>query len=69
MYGTEEEVGIAIKESGISRDQLFVTNKVAQGIDDIPAALDYSLKKMQLEYFDLCVPPPHVCMNSKYIRN
>ncbi|KAH7393526.1 NADP-dependent oxidoreductase domain-containing protein [Cadophora sp. MPI-SDFR-AT-0126] len=53
MYGTEEEVGIAIKESGIPREKLFITNKVAQGIDDIPAALDQSLKKLQTSYFDL----------------
>jgi hypothetical protein len=55
MYGTEEEVGIAIKESGVPREQLFITNKVAQGIDDIEAAIDQSLQKIQTDYFDLCV--------------
>lgn len=29
MYGTEEEVAIAIKESGVPREKLFITNKVA----------------------------------------
>ncbi|KAH7325821.1 putative ketoreductase [Stachybotrys elegans] len=53
MYGTEEEVGIAIKESGVPREQLFITNKVAQGIDDIPAAIDKSLRKMHIEYYDM----------------
>ena len=53
MYGTEEEVGVAIKEAGVPREELFITNKVAQGIADIPAALEQSLRKMQLEYFDL----------------
>ncbi|KAK4159039.1 NAD/NADP-dependent indole-3-acetaldehyde reductase [Cladorrhinum sp. PSN259] len=53
MYGTEEEVGIAIKESGVRRDKLFITNKVAQGIDDIPAAMEQSLQKLQTDYFDL----------------
>ncbi|CAG8975617.1 hypothetical protein HYALB_00006825 [Hymenoscyphus albidus] len=53
MYGTEEEVGAAIKECGLSRDQLFITNKVAQSIADIPAAIDESLRKMQMDYFDL----------------
>ncbi|KAI1115030.1 NADP-dependent oxidoreductase domain-containing protein [Nemania sp. NC0429] len=53
MYGTEEEVGLAIKESGIPRERLCITNKVAQGIEDIPAALEQSLKKMQVQYFDL----------------
>ena len=55
MYGTEEEVGIAIKESGVPREKLFITNKVAQGIDEIEAAIDQSLKKMQTDYFDLYV--------------
>ncbi len=53
MYGTEEEVGIAIKEAGVSREKLFITNKVAQGIEDIPGALDQSLKKLQTSYSDL----------------
>ena len=53
MYGTEEEIGIAIKESGVPREKLFITNKVAQGIDNIPAALEQSLQKMQTTYFDL----------------
>lgn len=45
MYGTEEEVGIAIKESGVPREKWFITNKVAQGIEDIKAAIDQSLEK------------------------
>ena len=53
MYGTEEEVGIAIKEAGVPREKLFITNKVAQGLRDIPTAVDRSLKKMQMQYFDL----------------
>ena len=53
MYGTEEEVGTAIKEAGVPREELFITSKVAQGIEDIPAALDQSLRKLQTSYFDL----------------
>lgn len=55
MYGTEEEVGRAIQESGVPREKLFITNKVAQGIDDIEAAIQESLKKLQTDYFNLCV--------------
>lgn len=32
MYGTEEEVGLAIKEAGVPREQLFITNKVSHSI-------------------------------------
>ncbi|KAJ5701380.1 hypothetical protein N7488_008928 [Penicillium malachiteum] len=53
MYEIEEEVGMAIVESGIPRAKLFIINKVAQGIDDIPEAIDQSLQKMQIDYFDL----------------
>lgn len=52
-YQTEAEVGIAIKESGVSRDKLFVTAKVIDNIDDIPNALETSLKKFGLDYVDL----------------
>lgn len=55
MYGTEEEVGRAIQESGIPREKLFITNKVAQDIDDIHEALQENLRKLQTDYFDLCV--------------
>lgn len=28
VYGTEPEVGVAIKESGVAREELFITTKV-----------------------------------------
>jgi diketogulonate reductase-like aldo/keto reductase len=54
-YGTEEEVGRAIQESGVPREKLFITNKVDRGINDIPAAIEKSLEKLQIHCFDLCV--------------
>ena len=53
VYNTERELGVAIKESGVSREKLFVTTKVMTNIKDIPSAIDTSLKKLGLGHVDL----------------
>ncbi|KAM3538021.1 hypothetical protein ARSEF1564_009059 [Beauveria bassiana] len=53
MYDNEAEVGQAIRESGIPREELFVTTKVANGIKEVPRAIEESLKRLQLDYVDL----------------
>ncbi|KKP05403.1 aldo/keto reductase [Trichoderma harzianum] len=63
MYGNEEEVGHAIQKSGIPREKFFITNKVSQGIKDIDAAVKESLRKMQIDYFDLYLIHTPYCAN------
>ncbi|MBG9589782.1 aldo/keto reductase [Cytobacillus firmus] len=56
FYENEEGVGKAIKESGVPREELFITTKVwntDQGYDQTLNAFDNSLKKMGLDYIDL----------------
>ncbi|KAK5172825.1 uncharacterized protein LTR77_002945 [Saxophila tyrrhenica] len=53
VYKTEAELGTAIKQSGISREKLFLTTKVISNIADIPSALKTSLKKLQVDHVDM----------------
>ena len=53
MYQTELEVGAAIKESGIARDEIFVTTKYNPKYGpDLQDAINSSLGKLQLDYVD-----------------
>lgn len=55
-YGNEEAVGRAIKKSGVSREELFITTKVwisNAGYEKAKASIQESLRKLQLEYLDL----------------
>lgn len=53
VYNTEAELGVAIKESKIPRNEIFLTTKVNQTMHDIPAAITTSLKKLQTDHVDL----------------
>jgi diketogulonate reductase-like aldo/keto reductase len=57
MYGTEVEVGLAIKESldeGIikSRESVFVTTKLSGDFFNAPRHIDVSLQRLGLDYVD-----------------
>ena len=55
-YFNEEEVGEAIKESGIPREEIFLTTKVwieHYGYENAKASVLESMKKLQTEYLDL----------------
>ncbi|WP_347551732.1 aldo/keto reductase [Pseudalkalibacillus hwajinpoensis] len=56
IYGNEQWVGQAIKESGVVREELFITSKVwnaDQGYNETIQAFETSLEKLGLEYLDL----------------
>ncbi|MCW2768707.1 MAG: oxidoreductase [Aeromicrobium sp.] len=56
MYGNEKGVGEAVRESGLSRDEVFVTSKLNNGFhahDDALKAFDESLDALGFDYLDL----------------
>jgi len=55
-YENESGVGQAVRESGVSREDIFVTTKVwndDQGYDMTLRAFDRSLEKLRMDYVDL----------------
>lgn len=56
IYGNEDGVGEAIRQSGIPREELFITTKLwndDQGYDRALKACQDSLQKLGLDYLDL----------------
>lgn len=55
-YGNESSVGQAIKESGVPREEIFVTSKVwntERGYEKTLAAFETTRAKLDLDYVDL----------------
>lgn len=55
-YGNEEAVGRAIKNSGVPRDQIFLTTKVwisNGGYENAKKSIEKSLRKLDTDYIDL----------------
>ena len=55
-YFNESDVGKAVKDSGIAREEIFVTSKLwlqDHGYEAAKKAVDVSLQKLGLDYMDL----------------
>ena len=58
MYGNEEAVGRGIKNSGVDRNELFVTtklNNMNHSYELAKESIDESLRLLQLDYIDLFI--------------
>lgn len=56
VYANEHDVGIGLRDSGVPRDEVFITTKLwngDQGYEATLRACDASLKRLGLEYIDL----------------
>ncbi|WP_114744248.1 aldo/keto reductase [Falsibacillus pallidus] len=68
VYENEEAVGRGVKESGVSREELFITSKVwnsDQGYDSTLKAFEASLKRLDMDYLDLYLI--HWPVEGKYV--
>jgi 2,5-diketo-D-gluconate reductase A len=54
-YGNEESVGRALKESGVPRDEVFITTKFYPGSEDPVAEAEGSLERLGVDYLDLYI--------------
>ncbi|MBR1763891.1 MAG: aldo/keto reductase [Ruminococcus sp.] len=68
-YGNERGVGVGVRESGIAREDIFVTSKVAAEHKDYKSAaagIDETLRKTGLDYLDMMIihsPQPWALVN------
>ncbi|MDO6847838.1 aldo/keto reductase [Priestia megaterium] len=57
-YMNEAGIGEGIRSSGVAREELFITTKVAaeaKTYEEVAKSIDESLKKMGLDYIDLLI--------------
>ena len=68
IYGNEEGTGKAVRDSGIARENMFITTKVwnsAQREGKVREAFEESLRKLDLGYIDLYLI--HWAVPGKYV--
>jgi len=71
MYRNEEGVGAGIAESGLAREDVFVTTKLAndaQGHDNAITALEGSLRRLGLDHVDLYLIHWPLPGKDKYVK-
>ena len=69
-YDNEEGVGVALRDCGIPRDQLFVTSKLRNGAHDYDEAIkafELSASKLGLDYLDMFLIHWPVPEQDKYV--
>ena len=52
-YGNEESVGEGLRQSGLDRDDVFITTKFYPGSKDPVREIEASLQRLRLDYVDL----------------
>jgi len=68
IYDNEAEVGEAVRNSSVKREDLFITSKVwntDQGYDETLRAFEASLKRLDFDYLDLYLT--HWAIEGKYV--
>ncbi|OWT64107.1 aldo/keto reductase [Candidimonas nitroreducens] len=71
IYGNEKGVGRGIADSGVAREELFITTKLwndKHGHDSTPLALQESLERLGLDYVDLYLIHWPVPAQKRYVQ-
>lgn len=73
-YANERGVGEGVRESGVVREEIFITSKIAaenKSYESAMASIDQTLAAMQLDYIDMLIihsPQPWVEVNQSENR-
>jgi diketogulonate reductase-like aldo/keto reductase len=54
-YGNEESVGRALRDSGVAREEIFLTTKFYPAHEDPAAEAEQSLRRLGVDYVDLYI--------------
>jgi 2,5-diketo-D-gluconate reductase A len=54
-YGNEESVGLGLRESGVEREEVFITTKFLPGRKDPVAEAERSLQRLGVDHVDLYI--------------